>query len=98
MTLSYAAKRDANQPEIVADLRELGFDVDIVHRLKKLYDLVVTGYNRRHNCVCALRVEVKMPGEELTEDEMKYWNKQEHWEALIIAESADDVLKWFGWV
>lgn len=34
---------DANQPQIVRELRALGFRVDIVSQLKKLYDLVVTG-------------------------------------------------------
>lgn len=100
--MRWDAKVDRNQAQIVAELRQLGFDVDIVHREKKLYDLVVSG--KKIICdgtvcctpICAVRVEIKMPGCKLTPDEDEYWQKQNHPECLIIAESSDDVLRWFG--
>lgn len=104
MTLRLAARKDGNQTQIAEELRALGFDVDIVHREKKLYDLVVSGRKRigvrncRWEITCAVRVEVKMPGGKLTPDEDEYWNKQNHRGNLIIAETTDDVLRWFGWV
>ncbi len=91
------AKVDGNQAQIVAELRALGFDVDLVHRLKKLYDILVTGYDRRRDCVRSLRVEIKMPKEKLTDDEREYWEKQKHRENLMIATSTNEVLYWFGW-
>lgn len=102
-----AAKKDGNQTQIVRELRAMGFRVDIVHRLKKLYDLVVTG--RRTISIAdigvakidavrvqTLRVEVKMPGEKLTADEQEYWDAEPFPETLIIAYETEDVLKWFG--
>jgi hypothetical protein len=88
-------KVDANQPQIVRELRAFGFRVDIVAQLKKLYDLVVTGRNDK--CLIqTLRVEVKMPGAGLTVDEQEYWDAEPFPETLIIAYSSEDVLKWFG--
>lgn len=98
-----AAKADANQPQIVRELRAMGFRVDIVHRLKKLYDLVVTGHTSTlktlgtdNKLVKTLRVEIKMPGEQLSPDEQEYWNAEPFPETLIIAYSTEDILKWFG--
>lgn len=93
---AYDAKPDANQAAIVAELRGLGFDVDLVHRLKNLYDLVVTGIPAWADRPVAVRVEVKMPGKKLNENEAKYWSEQRHGGNLIIATSAGDVLEWFG--
>ena len=90
-----AAKVDANQAQIVEELRAAGFDVDLVHQVKKLYDIVVSGVPSWCNRSVALRVEIKMPGETLTAGEMEFWNKCKH-KNLIIARSADDVLRWFG--
>ncbi len=92
------AKVDRNQPEIVKQLRFLGFDVDPVHRLKKLYDLVVTGVPRWGDRPVAVRVEVKDDKAKLSPAEMEYWQEQRHGHNLIIARNADDVLRWFGWV
>ena len=93
-----AAKVDRNQPAIVAELRKLGFDVDHVHQVKNLYDLVVTGVPVGHKQAAAVRVEVKMPGGALTEGEQGFWDNQLHPDNLIVAESAEDVLRWFGWI
>lgn len=98
MGFRLAAKADENQAQIVRELRAMGFRVDIVHRLKKLYDLVVTGrYEEgRKSGVATIRVEVKMPGEKLSPDEKDYWDAEPFPGTLIIAYSSEDVLKWFG--
>lgn len=88
------AKVDGNQAQIVADLRALGFDVDLVHRLKRLYDLVVSGVPLWGNEAVAVRVEIKMQGEPLTDGEREYWHAQKH-HNLIQATCTQDVLDWF---
>ena len=93
---AYDAKPDANQAAIVAELRGLGFDVDLVHRLKNLYDLIVTGVPTWADHPVAVRVEVKMPGKKLNDNEAKYWSEQRHGGNLIIATCAEDVVAWFG--
>jgi hypothetical protein len=92
-----AAKVDGNQPQIVRELRSLGFKVDLVHQLKRLYDLVVTGRVMGTNEVKTLRVEVKQKGETLTPDEKEYHEADPYPETLMIAYQADDILKWFNW-
>ncbi len=106
MGLRYGSKVDANQEQIVRELRAMGFRVDLVHRLKKLYDVVVTGNKRIAyqtglqpvftEAVFTLRVEIKMPNEKLSPDEQEYWDAEPFPETLIIARSTEDVLKWFG--
>ena len=91
-----AARVDKNQVAIVAELRALGMDVDHVHQVKNLYDLVVTGIPADYHRPVSLRVEVKSPGGKLTEGEADFWDKQRHTGNLIIAYSAEDVLRWFG--
>ena len=70
-------KPDTNQAQIVEDLRNLGFDVDIVCHLPGLYDLVVSGRKYFHNedflsinVPCSLRVEIKSEKGKLTAAEM----------------------------
>lgn len=92
----YAHKVDGNQDKIRRELRALGFRVDTVSRLKKLYDLVVTGRMFGTNEVRTVRVEVKMPGEKLTVDEIEYHDAEPYPETLLIAYSTEDVLDWFG--
>ena len=89
---------DGNQEQIVRELCALGFRVDIVSQLKKLYDLVVTGKSDKfaRPIVLTLRVEIKMPGEDLTPAEKKYWAAEPYPETLIIANDTEDVLEWFG--
>ena len=87
-------KVDANQAQIVRELRAMGFRVDIVSQLKKLYDLVVTGSGEGK--IRTIRVEVKMPGCELTVDEQEYWDAEPFPETLIIAHETEDILRWFG--
>jgi hypothetical protein len=94
-------KVDANQAQIVRELRAMGFRVDIVSQLKKLYDLVVTGQTNLRSPLgvrftLTVRVEIKMPGCALTFDEQEYWDADAFRETLIIAYETEDVLKWFG--
>lgn len=91
-----AAKVDGNQKQITRELRALGFRVDIVSQLKKLYDLVITGRMFGTNDIRTVRVELKIPGEKLSPDEADYHRAEPYPETLIIAESTEDVLNWFG--
>lgn len=88
----YAARPDANQEQIVSQLRDLGYQVDIV---RKPYDLVVTGRDER-GAIRSLRVEVKVKGGRLSKAEKKYHAENRWPETIIIAYSADDILRWFG--
>ena len=66
----YAAKRDANEPEIVAALRDAGY---IVCLLKEPLDLLV---GRRGNPNWAL-LEVKMPEGALRASQLKFIQETE---------------------
>lgn len=104
------ARPDTNAQEIVSGLRELGFDVDIMP-LPNHYDIVVSGlrmnrelvYNKEGKPTYAnfpndvsVRVEIKRPGESLNANEEAYWEKQNHPDSLIRAETIDDILRWYG--
>ena len=90
-----AARKDGNQTQIVNELRALGYRVDIVSQLKKLYDLVVTGRIFGTDEIRTLRVEVKQDGGKLTVDEREYHDAEPYPETLIIAYSTEDILEWF---
>ena len=92
------ARKDGNQDEIRDKLRARGYDVDIVHMLPKFCDLIISGVAAwSDGRAVAVRVEVKMQKKKLSPDEVVYWGKQRHPENLIIAETAADVLAWFGY-
>ena len=90
-----AAKVDLNQPQVVKELRSLGYKVDIVSQVKKLYDLVVTGRIFGTCEVRTIRVELKSEGGTLTPDEQDYHNSDPYPETLIIAMSTEDITEWF---
>lgn len=90
MTRPKHTKADGNQAEIVRELRYMGYDVDDVHDLPGIYDIIVCSLGR---CV---RVEIKSPGEKLNATEIEYHKVQRHPDTLIVAESTEDILKWFG--
>ena len=90
-----AARVDANQMQMVTELRKLGFRVDIVSQLKKLYDLVITGKGTDGE-VKTVRVEVKTEKGSLTFDEIEYHKVEPYPETLLIARSTEDVLDWFN--
>jgi uncharacterized protein YebE (UPF0316 family) len=80
----YAAKVDANQPEIVKQLRAAGYGVHLP------CDDILVGRDGVN-----LWVEIKQPGKEgqLTESEKK---RLEGWPgAYIVASSFDDIHHWF---
>lgn len=65
----YHSKVDANQPEIVKELRRLGGEVEHVHALKNHCDIDL--YFRG----VTVKVEIKMPGKPLTNGEDKFKEK-----------------------
>ena len=81
----HGGKNDANQIQIVRELRAFGFRVDIVSQIKKLYDLVVTGRMGTTGDIRTVRVEIKEPGKKLSPDEQEYWDADPFQETLMIA-------------
>ena len=80
----YAAKVDANQPAIVAQLRAHGYSVHLP------CDDILVGLDGVN-----LWVEIKMPGQEkrLTESEKV---RRDTWQgAYLVASSFDDIHRWF---
>jgi len=95
MGFRIAARVDKNQAQITRELRALGFRVDIVSQLKKLYDLVVTGRDALGN-VRTVRVELKVEGGTLTADEADYHRAEPYPETLLVACDTETILEWFG--
>ena len=91
-----AAKVDGNQQQIVRELRALGYRVDIVSQLKKLYDLVVTGKAFGTNDVRTVRVELKVEGGRMTADEIEYHESEPYPQTLLVAYKTEDILDWFS--
>ena len=99
-------KPDKNQAEIVEELRALGFDVDDVHNVPGLYDIVVSGERyipNARNCQyvieCSLRVEIKNRSSIVkaspSEDQVQYHLKQNYKDSYMIAYCTRDILQWF---
>lgn len=92
-----AAKVDANQPALVAQLRAAGYHVAPTHALGRGFpDLIVTGVRLPTGDVAALLVEVKDSRGKLTEDEQEWHAAYPEGGPLIVARCAEDVLAWFG--
>lgn len=88
---------DANQNEIVQQLRGLGFHVTLLHTIGGgVPDLVVVGLSNKAHDWLALFVEVKRPGEKLTETEEAWHMKYPDGGPLLIATCLEDILAWFG--
>jgi hypothetical protein len=88
--MSYARKVDGNQKEIVSGLRQLGYVVLIVSSAGHgIPDLMVADEHQQ------VWVEVKEPGKGLTQKEAEFFDL---WppKLRIIAECAEDVMRWFG--
>ena len=107
MTRPKHTKPDTNQAPIMKELRARGFDVDDVHDLGGLYDMVVSGrkeqwidgkgaVKRYAPVTCSVRVEVKSKKGLLGDKQIKYYELQRHPDSYIVAYSAEDVLEWFG--
>lgn len=91
-----AAKVDSNHQQIVRELRALGYRVDNVSQVKKLYDIVVTGRLFGSDEVRTVRVELKSPGGRMTPDEVDYHTAEPYPQTLLIAYSTEDVQAWFS--
>ena len=96
-------KPDGNQNEIVTDLRKLGFDVEDVHDLPGIYDIVVSGYKDQsgwtdevRGAVCSVRVEIKSEKGKLSPGEKEFHDAQNYKGSLIVAKCTEDILAWFG--
>ena len=82
------AKVDRNQKAIVAELRQLGFSVTIMSQLGKGIPDILVG---KHGI--SLPVEIKMPGEEMTDAEVKWFV---NWFGSgIIAETTEEIISEF---
>ena len=91
-------KPDANQAEIFAALRDMGFTVIDVSSLPvPALDGFVNGYHHGRNCTTWAQVEIKMPGEQLNDKEWTYFCEHPDLD-IIKAECAEDVLRWYGWI
>ena len=90
-----AAAVDGNQAQIVKELRMLGFRVDNVSQVKKLYDLVVTGRKWGTNHTRTVRVELKVGKAKLTKCEIEYHQTEIHPQTLLTANCTEDILDWF---
>ena len=98
-------RTDANQSEIRADLVACGFphvwcDVSSLPVRLAGVDVYVYAYSCRHGRVMCLPVEIKMPRENLNENERKFWAEVAELggggDIPLKAEYAEDILRWFG--
>ena len=88
-------KRDANQREIVFDLRKLGFYVlDLADVGGRVLDLFVAAPDAAGEWRW-LAVEVKTFAGRLTANQKRFF---ERWPdaPAIVAQSVEDVLRWYG--
>jgi len=88
-------RSDTNQAAIVAELRALGYRVADTHALGQGAPDILVGATCNSQ-PALLWVEIKTQRGKLTPDECRF---HEEWKGLpvIVARSAEDVLRWFGW-
>lgn len=87
--MRYAAKVDRNQADIVRALRQVGAEVTPTHTLGHGFPDLVAGFRG-----VTYLLEVKMPGEHLTEDEER-WHRR--WSGQVsIVYSEEDALRAIG--
>ena len=100
----YNTKPDSNQAEIVNELRSLGFDVDVISALPRLYDIVVSGEKIPttvvdgkgfYRCICSVRGEIKSEDGLFTDEEIEYYILQRHKESYLEICCVQDVIDWF---
>lgn len=88
-------RRDENQKQIVADLRQLGFHVLDVSTLGgEVLDLFVAGRHGIRQQWEWLHVEIKTERGKLTEGEARFFEQCPDCPA-IVARSTEDILDWF---
>lgn len=88
--MKFAARKDANQDEIVSALRSIGATVTSVHQVGNGLPDLICGF-RGKNYLLEIKDGNKPPSRRrLTEDEKK-WHKQ--WQGHVdIVESVDDAI------
>lgn len=97
--MTYARKADANQQDVAAALRRLGFHVAFTHTVGRGFpDMVVTGTRLPAGDVVALLVELKNRDgrDRLEPAEASFHAAYPEGGPLIVAHDAADVLAWFG--
>ena len=103
------SRKDTNQVAIVKELRELGYDVDVIERP---YDIVVSGekykypetpnYNPQPGDIlcwatpCSVRVELKSEKGKLSESQKIYYAKQNHKGSILVAYNIQEIIDWFN--
>lgn len=87
----FARRADKNQPEIVSALRKAGARVDMMYRIPKMLDIIVSFRGALY------WAELKMPGEKLTDDERELIDAHAHnGVTLYVWHTADEALKAIG--
>lgn len=88
-----AAKIDANQPEIVAALRQVGARVQCTHTLGQGFPDLVVAYRGR-----VVLMEEKVGKAVLTPDESAFWCdwSNQAGDALVVVRSPEEALKAIG--
>lgn len=86
-------KPDANQAEIVAELRELGYDVLDVHNLDE-DDIIVFGAKAILTVYCGVGVEIKSETGKLSPEQEKRIEDSNG--SRIVARNVKDITDWFG--
>lgn len=90
----YNPHPDANQPEIVKNLRELGFTVKNVSRWLSIPDIYVCGYDRRRHERRWTAWELKTEDGDLTEAQQA--EMEEHPGDILLARTTEDILREYG--
>lgn len=96
MPRRFAHKVDANQAEIVQTLRAVGLRCHDTSALPNFVDAVVSGYSLRHNADIAVLVEFKTERGKLTDSQKALRALYGADGPLIVARTANEVLRWFG--
>lgn len=91
----YFTRRDKNQADVVAALRQLGFVVIDTSPLGgKVLDLFVCGFHGERRRWEWLHAEIKTSSGKLTTGERRFFEEYPQCPA-IVAWGVEDVLKWF---
>ena len=100
------SRKDLNQVAVVKELRERGYDVDVVERP---YDIVVSGkryfylqYGNitediyKDSITCSVRVELKSEKGKLSDSQKKHIENLKHPGSFIVAYNVEDIEAWFN--
>jgi hypothetical protein len=97
MTPKFAARADANQPELVAAWREMGYLVFHTHTLGRGFpDVLVCGWHWELDHWALLWVEIKSEGGRLTPREREFFASLPEGAPVTVARDVWDVPAWFG--